>query len=240
MEKRQETEINVIEFLFVLLRRWWIIFLAAVFCGSVMFAYTKFMVTPMFRSTAKLYVLPTSENEQPNAADAQMALSFTKDFQTIAVGRNVLEGVISNLDLKMSYEGLSSMVSSSSSEDSRIITISVSHKNPASAQMIADAICEEAEKVLFSTVEADLVNVSEKANLPTSPYTPNMTKNVFIGAFGGIAITCVILFIIFMVDDKIKTPTDIENHLGMSTLGIIPSRKGEGPEESVAAKQNKK
>lgn len=240
MEKRQETEINVIEFLFVLLRRWWVIFLAAVFCGSAMFVYTKFMVTPMYRSTAKLYVLPTSENEQPNAQDAQMALSFTKDFQAIAVGRTVLEGVITDLDLKMSYEGLASHVSSTSSEDSRIITISVSHKNPTSAQEIAKAICEEAESVLFSTVEADLVNISEEANLPVSPYAPNMTKNVFIGAFGGIAITCILLFIIFMVDDKIKTPTDIENYLGMSTLGIIPSRKGDDLDENGNVKQQKK
>ena len=100
------------------------------------------------------------------------------------------------------------------------------------AQQIADAICEEAEIVLERTVEADLVNISEKANLPVSPYTPNMTKNVIIGAFGGIVITCVILFIVFMVDDKIKTPTDIENHLGMSTLGVIPSRKGDESEKS--------
>ena len=223
MEKNQEIEINVVELLFVLLKKWWLILLAAVCCSGVMFAYTRFMVTPMYRSTAKLYVLPTSEGKQPNSSDAQMALSFTKDFQDIAVGRTTLNGVINNLELNTTYEGLASMVSSSSSEDSRIITISVSHPNPIEAQRINDAICVEAEKVIYNTVEADLVNISEKAHLPSSPYSPSMTKNVMIGFLAGAFLMSALLLLIFIVDDKIKTPVDIENHLGLSTLGVIPT-----------------
>ncbi len=224
MEKQQETEINILEFVFILLRRWWLILLAAVICGSLMFAYTKFMVTPMYRSTAKLYVLPTTDGEQISNPEAQMALTFTKDFQEIVTGRTVLEGVINELDLKMSYEGLSSIVSSYGSDDSRIITVSVSHSDPIKAQQIANAICVEAESVLYSTVEADMVNISEKAHLPASPYSPSMTKNVAIGVMAGILLVSGILFLIFIIDDKIKTPVDIEKNIGLSVLGVIPTR----------------
>ncbi len=235
MEKQQEIEINILEFVFILLRRWWLILLAAVCCASVMFAYTKFMMTPMYRSTAKLYVLPTAEGQLPSLGEAQMALSFTKDFQELVMGRTVLGGVINKLDLNMTYEGLASCVGSSSSEDSRIITISVSHPNPIEAQRIADAICVEAESVLYRTVEADLVNVSEKAHLPSSPYSPSMTKNVTVGFLIGAFIMSGLLLLIFVIDDKIKTPVDIENYLGLSTIGVIPSSKKEDPKKKAFA-----
>ena len=220
-----EIEFNVAEFLFDLLAKWWLILLAAVICGSGMFVYTKIMVTPMYRSTAKLYVLPVTEDKSLTASDAQMALSFTKDFQAIATGRTTLNGVIENLGLNMRYESLAGMVSSSSSEDSRIISISVSHPDPIEAQRLADAICVEAEEVLYSTVESDLVNISEKAYLPLSPYSPNMTKNVTVGAAAGVFIVCLLMFIIHIADDKLKTPSDIESYLGLSTLGAIPLAK---------------
>lgn len=233
MEKQQEIEINILEFIFVLLRKWWIILLAAVCCASVMFAYTKFMVTPMYRSTAKLYVLPVSEGESISNTDAQMALTFTKDFQAMVTGRTVLERTIARLDLPMSYEGLAGLVNSSSSEESRIITVSVSHPNPIDAQMIAEAICIEGEAYLYDTVEADLVNVSEKAYLPSSPYSPSMTKNMTIGFFAGAFIASAILLLIFILDDKIKTPVDVDNYLGLSTLGVIPMNRREDPRKKA-------
>ncbi|MBE6708598.1 MAG: protein-tyrosine kinase [Ruminococcaceae bacterium] len=225
MEKQQEShEINILEFVFILLRKWWLILLAAVLCGSLMFAYTKFMVTPMYRSTAKLYVLPALEGEKISNSEAQMALTFTKDFRELITGRTVLEGVINDLELNMSYEGLASIVSSYSAEDSRIITISVSHADPVQAQKIANAICVEAESVLFNTVEADMLNISEKAHLPSNPYSPSMTKNVAVGVMGGILLVSGILLLIFIIDDKIKTPVDVEKQIGLSVLGVIPAR----------------
>ena len=224
MEKQQETEINILEFVFILLRKWWLILLAAVLCGSLMFAYTKFMVTPMYRSTAKLYVLPATDGETISNPEAQMALTFTKDFREIVTGRTVLEGVINDLDLKTSYEGLASIVSSSGTDDSRIITVSVSHSDPIQAQRIANAICVEAEKVLYSTVEADMVNISEKAHLPSSPYSPSMTRNVAVGAMIGMVLVSGVLLLIFIIDDKIKTPVDVEKQVGLSVLGVIPAR----------------
>ena len=234
-QREQEIEFDVVEFLFSLLSKWWVILLAAVVCGSGMFLYTKLMVTPMYRSTAKLYVLPITEDKNPTASEAQMALSFTKDFKAIATGRTTLNGVIEKLGLNMRYEGLASMVSSSSTEDSRIISISVSHPDPVEAQRLANAICEEAEEVLYKTVESDFVNISERAYLPLSPYSPNMTKNVSIGAAAGIFLVCLLMFIIHIADDKLKTPSDIEGYLGLSTLGAIPVAKPDSKKKKYHA-----
>ncbi len=242
MEKEQDIgfEIDIVGLLFVLLKRWWLILLAAVVCGSGMFVYTKFMVTPMYRSVAKLYVLPTTDEKQLNASDAQMALSFTKDFQVVATGRTTLERVINKLDLNMSYEALAGMVSSSGAEESRLITISVSNSDPIEAQRLNAAICEEAETVLSEMVEADLVNISESAHLPVSPYSPNVRRNVIIGIAAGILLSCAIIFVVFVVDDKIKTPADVEKQLGLSTLGLIPIARQNNAKKRDSLPQNSK
>ncbi len=64
--------------------------------------------------------------------------------------------------------------------------------------------------------------ISSSGAIPTSPSNANSTRNaVIFGAIGG-ALICAILVVIFIFDDKIKTPDDVEKQLKLSVLGAIP------------------
>ena len=50
-------EIDLQELFFFLLHRLWILLLFALIGGAIAFAYTKFMVTPMYQSDTSIYIL---------------------------------------------------------------------------------------------------------------------------------------------------------------------------------------
>ena len=58
--------------------------------------------------------------------------------------------------------------------------------------------------------------------VPTAPSNVHTLRNMIIGGIVGAIIVCVVLLAIFIFDDKIKVPDDVEKHLGISVLGEIP------------------
>jgi succinoglycan biosynthesis transport protein ExoP len=66
------------------------------------------------------------------------------------------------------------------------------------------------------------ISVIDKAEVPTSPFTPNPRRNlmiaVFLGLFGGVGLA----FLFEHLDDTIKLSDQMEQQLGMPVLGVIP------------------
>ena len=58
---------------------------------------------------------------------------------------------------------------------------------------------------------------------PTNTASPNLTKNILIGFFFGIALSAAIVTVRFMTDDKIKTMDDVQKYTGLAVLAIVPS-----------------
>ena len=59
-------------------------------------------------------------------------------------------------------------------------------------------------------------------SVPTSPSNINYFRDMFLSAVVAAIAICAILLAFYIFDDKIKTPDDIEKHLGLSVLGEIP------------------
>ena len=74
----------------------------------------------------------------------------------------------------------------------------------------------------FMKVDTIVTTISSSGSVPGSASNANATRNAAVfGAIGAVLI-CAILVVIFIFDDKIKTPDDIEKQLGLSVLGAIP------------------
>ena len=100
-----EDVIDVGEILYALLRKLWIIIGALVIGGAIGGAYSYFLLTPQYTSTAKIYVL-TKETTLTSLADLQIGTQLTQDYKTIITGRSVMEEVVDKLHLDMDYKNL--------------------------------------------------------------------------------------------------------------------------------------
>ena len=71
----------------------------------------------------------------------------------------------------------------------------------------------------------DSPKIIEEAEVPSSPVSPSMNKNVMMGALAGFALAAAIVILFAIMNDSIKTEDDIERALGIPTLAVIPDRK---------------
>jgi capsular polysaccharide biosynthesis protein len=62
----------------------------------------------------------------------------------------------------------------------------------------------------------------EHATTSATPSNIHTARNAIIAALVGGILACAALVIIFIFDDKIKTPDDIDRYLGLGVLGVIP------------------
>ena len=175
-------------------------------------------MTPMYTSTTSMYVLSRTEgNSSVTYSDLQTSTQLTQDYMELVSSRPVLEQVIAVLNLDMTTEELKNSITTENAAESRILTIGVENEDPKMAKEIADALRESVSIQITEIMEADAVNTIEEANLPTDPSSPSTMKNIAIGGLLGILIAAGIIILIFVLDDTIKTPDDVEYYLGLNT-----------------------
>lgn len=66
------------------------------------------------------------------------------------------------------------------------------------------------------------VRLVDPAEVPRSPVSPNKAQILLIAFVGGTLLGVTLAFFFENLDDRIKTPEEITNHLGMATLGLVP------------------
>ena len=161
MEKHNdEIEIDLLEVIHILLGRFWIIFGVGLVAAVVCFIISKFILTPTYESTTKIYILNKSDNTTVTYSDVQMGTQLTKDYAELINSRYVLEKVIANLSLDdMEYEDLLDKVSVHTPTDTRIVSITVEHTDPVQAMKIADGIREVAGEHIQNVMDIDTDNV---------------------------------------------------------------------------------
>ena len=217
-------EIDLRELFFVLLDKRLIIALVTLLFATVAFAYTKFMVTPMYRSTTSIYVLNKQNEGSVTSSDLSASTQLTYDYSQLIKSRSVAEEVIKRLKLNMTPEALVKRISTSTPSNSRIINISVLDANPETAKKIADTVRNEAAVKIQEVTACEAVNMVDEANVPTKRYSPSYKKNAAISGAIGFLLTVGIILFLHLSDDTIKTSDDVEKYLGLSTLGSIPTK----------------
>lgn len=223
----EEFEIDVKELVFILLKRIWIIIMAGVGAALLAFLISEFVVVPMYQSTTKVYILNKQEsNAAITYTDLQTGTQLTKDYMTLITSRPVLEQVIAQLELDIKYNDLVSLITVENPTDTRLLNITVEYKDPYMAKQIADAVREASSVHIQDVMDIEEVNKAEDANIPEEPSSPNVLMNTILGGLVGGFIAVGAILLVYMLDDTIKTPDDLEKHLGISVLSSIPLQDG--------------
>ena len=237
-QKDDTVEINLWEIALYLFHWLWLLAVAGLVAGAIAFSYSAFILTPMYTSTTKVYILSKQGNDDKMTySDTQLANNITKDFKEMIKSRTVVETVIRDLNLSESYSSLSGRISVSNATDTRVVGISVKDADPKKAQMLANSIRDVAGDHIREVMDLEAVNVVDEANLPESPSEPSKKKYTLIGFLIGVVASAAVLILRFYLDDSIKSSDDIEKYLGLSTLASIPVFESE---EDAKRKKKKK
>ena len=217
-----EIEIDLGEIFHLILSRLGVIILSGIILGVISIIGTMLFITPQNESTTKIMVLNKQDSNTLTSADMQTSTQLTKDYAELIKSRTVLEGVIAQLNLNITYQQLLGKLTVDTSTDSRIVTIIVSDEDPYTASEMANAIRDMAAEHIQSVMDIEAVNVVDSANIPNEKASPSLAKNGVIGGLLGVIIAMAIVIIIYLTNDTIKVEEDVERYLGLSVLGSIP------------------
>ena len=222
-KRERGLEVNVGELIFVLLRRWWIILLCGIVAATAFLIGTKVLITPKYQSVTKIFVLSQQDVNYLTSTDIQLSSYLTKDYAELLKSRTVAQEVIKRLDLDMSPDTLMSQVSVQTKSDTRIVTIIVLNEDPELAQELANVIREVSAKQIVDVMGVEAVNMVDEANLPVSPSSPNVSKNMLMGAAWGFLLAIAVILIRYLLNDTIKNDEDVERYLNLNVLASIPN-----------------
>lgn len=239
--ENDEITIDLTELFLAIWSRIHLVILAGILMTLFAFVGTKLLITPLYSSTTKMYVLSKQDSgSSVTYTDLQTGTQLTKDYMELVKSRPVLEQVIAVLNLDIEAEQLADAITVETPLDTRILTIIVEHEDPKTAKEIADAVRESVGIQITEIMDADSVNTIEEGNLPTAPSSPSLIKNMAIGGILGVFIALGIIVLIFVLDDTIKTPDDVEHYLGLNVLTSIPIQEGVKKSKKVKGMSAKK
>lgn len=230
MEENQDYEtIDLLELLGVVRRHIVALLLTTVLAAAAGFAVSKFLMTPQYQASA-LMIVNTRQDTTANVTSDQLnsASKLVSTYSIIVKSDTVLNQVIANLGLNMSYETLAGKVGVAAVDDTQVMEITVTDANPDGARQVCEQITQVAPDAILTAVEAGSVKVISAASVDPDPVSPNVMRNTAIAGVLGLVVCLGVLFLQVLLDNKINTEEDVTKQLGLNVIGVIPDYENGG------------
>ena len=220
----EEIEIDIARIFKSIVSKLWLVILVGLIGALGAYYYTSEMVTPTYNSTARVYI-QNSQTIQSSASDLQSATTLKEDFLVMVrsdeVYRQVLESMGEN---GADYKSLRGKISLDNN-NTRFVDITVNDPDPVRAKRLADATAYVSRIKAKEILGVQDVAIMQLGSVSTTPASPNMTKNIILGAGAGMFLVCAIIAVCAFFNNKITTVEDIEKYLEITVLGSIPDIK---------------
>lgn len=212
------------EIFLIFWRRLWIIVLAIVVLTAIA-AGVSLVQQPMYEASISVLVGQESGvTDNPNNATGLQDLTPT--MAEAVASRPVAENVIQQADLQVTPETfLEDRLSVSQVSDTQFVEVSYQDPDPQKAQQGVNTVGEVFSERISSVnpdTNAITATVWEQAVVPDRPVSPNPLRNGLLGAFLGTVLGAGLAFLLGYLNDRWRSPEELEHTSGVPVFGIIP------------------
>lgn len=217
------------EYFQVLQRRWrvWVSGLVLGLLGAVGAIVTAETV---YTATATSFVTVAERVDSSGQGEifqgSQFAVQRVKSYAPLVKSPDVLEPVISELELDLTARELAKRVSVTSAAETVLLDVSVEDGDPVQAARLADAISRHLGTVIEDLETASeggpsnvRVSLARPADVPVSPSSPRVLLDLVLGGVSGLALGLVGAVLRQHLDTRVKTPDGVRALTEMSPLG---------------------
>ena len=221
-----EETIELRELLEILLKRKLLIILMTVLCTVAGGVYSVFLITPMYNAETTMMV-----NGAKNMTDIASSLDIGSinlsqklvvTYGEIVKSRIVLEQTIDSLKLDMTYGQLLRKTTAQQVGGTEILKIAVQDEDPEQAAVIANKISDVFVKEVMRILKVNNVETIDKAIPIEKPVNVKTALNIAIAMILGLMLGVFTAFVLEYMDNTIKTENDVQKHLDLPVLGLIP------------------
>ena len=207
------------------------------------FIYSSFMIVPKYTSSTKLVLAQSSSNSDGatsiTTSDITLNSKLISTYTERIESSKVIRQVISNLGIEDKEESIRSNVSVAAESGTDIIKITVSNTEAQKAADIANEMAVVFAEEVKRLYGIDNVNTLDPAEINDVPSNINLTKTIIIFGAVGFIIAVAYIFIIYMLDNSIKSSDDVEKVVQVPVLASIPVYEPEA-QRAAAKASNKK
>ena len=219
-ELNDEVQIDLSE-LFKLIRKHLKSIVIFMLIGAILVgAYTAFMVDKKYSSKGTILLKAevidgAIDNNQLNSNESMVA-----NYIELLQGNNIQDKVAKNLDISSGL--VSNALQVSNTEDTQIIEISATTTDPGLSKRIVDETINVFTETVKEILDVSNIIMVDNAEINTAPVSPNIQKNMVLGAVAGIVISLGYILLTYLLDSKIKNADVAEQVLNLPVLGIVP------------------
>lgn len=210
----------------ILLKRGWIIVLTAAVGAASAFLFSRFLVTPEYRSDVLLSVLSTRTGDYGSNLGAKAVVNNFAE--TIRQDDELAAVVADRTRLDLPPDALKGRIQVDPDELNVTITVRAIDRDPIIAKQIAQTYAQafvEARDILNQKMDQrDRVEVRILRNARDGErFKPQTRVNTMAGAvLGGLLGLLLVFALEYAAAGTIRGPQDIERLLGANVLGAVP------------------
>ncbi len=218
-------EINLKEF-WDYYKRYLKIVIAVVFLFALFsFGYSKFWKKPMYSTSTTILLVKGDDNgtnnDTINQSDITLNQKLVSTYTQIIKSRLVVNQVIDYLKLDYSYSQLSKRISVQSIDDTEVLKVTVTDKDPEMAAVIANRLASVFDKEVTEIYNINNVSILDEAIVIESPSNIHTIKDLIIAGLVGFVLSSGIIFVIFYFDDILRDTDSIEKELDLPILAKV-------------------
>ncbi len=226
--KNDEIEIDLLRLVGLLWSKAWLIVISMLLFGAIMFSYAMFFITPLYQSTAKMYVNNTSikvgsTSFSISSSELSAAKTLLDLYVEILKTRTTLEEVIRRAELEYTYEQLSSMITAGAVNGTEIFRITVTDSDPDMAEKIADTIVEVLPDRIAEIVDGSSVRLVDHAVRAVRRSSPDYTRYASIGMAAGMILSCAAIIVLDLMDTSVRGEEYLaQRYSDIQVLAVVP------------------
>lgn len=222
-DKDLELEIDLLELLNAIKRHILAIIITTVVFATAGFGYSAFLITPMYEASVNMIVNTRSEGATNVTNDnITSARNMVNTYAIIIKSNTVLNEVIDRLQLNMKYTRLASKIEVGAVNSTQVMRVSVQDADPMLAAQIVEQIAAIAPEKIVDAVEAGSCKVISDVEVGEEPVSPSIKKYFAIFAMLGLCLSAGIVVLKELLSNYIEDDADVQKHLGLPVLGVIP------------------
>ncbi len=205
----------------------WLIVLSGFLAAAIGFGLSSFVIAPTYSSAIKLYVNNSSfslgnTSFSISSSEITAAQSLVRTYGEILSSRSTLERIIDKSGVDYDWEDLAEMIVSEPSNETEIMLVTVTCKDPYEASKIANTIAEILPIRISEIIDGASMEVVDSAIPNLEKVAPSITKYTAIGMILGAFFTIVILTISAMLDDTVRDEEYVLKAYDYPILGKVP------------------
>lgn len=206
-------------------RRWWLAVIVALVAAAVAYGYTS-VQTPMYRSQTTMVARSVPPDNGTIEAIKKTMPSYAQDLGN----RQSWAMSLDNAGIQdVSHDEVAAGLRVQPRPDENALVMTIDSTDPVKAAIVAETIANDFVDRQNAELQETSAGgfrvvwlVSQAASVPGQPFEPRPRLYAAAAALFGLILGLLLAVVLELLDTTLKSPNEVQQYTGLTTLGVIP------------------